>query len=275
MAYDIRPLSFAEILDRSFRVLLDNFYVLISIAAVIWVPWGVLTSLAAAYPIIIGLLVLLLMVWVGPLFQAALAIAIAEVYLERPITLTKAYRSARAILLPFFGTYLLFYAPFGGALLLFFMLPVARGIGSSAMLLLVLADFVGAFLISYLAIRWSLLGPVMVVERRFGGSALSKSSALVAGVWWRTAGVTIAAFLIAAVPIGILNLIWSSIPVLGVLLTGLARSITNTYSMIVIVVYYFDRRCRVEDFDLHHLAEQIRSESAPGNPVAAGVSPIV
>ena len=42
MTYDIRPLSFAEILDRSFRVYLDNFVPLFGISAVVWIPSGIL-----------------------------------------------------------------------------------------------------------------------------------------------------------------------------------------------------------------------------------------
>jgi hypothetical protein len=40
------------------------------------------------------------------------------------------------------------------------------------------------------------------------------------------------------------------------------------------VVYYFDRRCRLEDFDLRLLAEQIRAEGVPGGAAAAPASTI-
>ena len=46
MAYEIRPLSFAEILDRAFRVYLDNFVLLFGIAAVVWIPSGILLASA-------------------------------------------------------------------------------------------------------------------------------------------------------------------------------------------------------------------------------------
>ena len=47
MAYDIRPLSFGEILDRAFRVYLDNFVLLFGISAVVWIPSGILLASAA------------------------------------------------------------------------------------------------------------------------------------------------------------------------------------------------------------------------------------
>ena len=47
MTYDIRPLSFGEILDRAFRVYLDNFALLFGIAAIIWVPSGIILASGA------------------------------------------------------------------------------------------------------------------------------------------------------------------------------------------------------------------------------------
>jgi hypothetical protein len=133
----------------------------------------------------------------------------------------------------------------------------------------------GVPVIFYWNIRWSLIGPVMIVERRFGLSALRRSRDLVEGVWWRTFGIFVVAGLISQVPVGALNLLWSSIPVLGVLLSGLGAAISSAYSVIAIVVYYFDRRCRIEDFDLLLLAEQIRSQGAHDSPAASGASSLV
>ncbi len=44
MTYDIRPLSFGEILDRAFRVYLDNFKVLCGVSILIWAPNGILMA---------------------------------------------------------------------------------------------------------------------------------------------------------------------------------------------------------------------------------------
>jgi hypothetical protein len=78
------------------------------------------------------------------------------------------------------------------------------------------------------------------------------------------------AAIIVRVPLGVLDLLWSSIPVVGVVLSGLVTAIGYAYSAVVVIVYYFDRRCRLEDFDLRLLAEQIRTESAPGSPAMTG-----
>jgi len=114
----------------------------------------------------------------------------------------------------------------------------------------------------------------MVVESKFGTTALGRSGALVKGVWWRTLGIMVAAGLIVEVPVAVLNMIWHSIPLLGSILTGLASSVAWAYSHTVVVVYYFDRRCRAEDFDLLRLAEQIRSEARAGAPTPSGASTV-
>jgi len=99
MTYDIRPLSFGEILDRAFRVFLDNFALLFAIAATVWIPSGIILATAG----IIGrpaanVLNLLFLMVAGPVMQAALTVAVAEAYLDRPITIVEAYRAARPII---------------------------------------------------------------------------------------------------------------------------------------------------------------------------------
>src|SRR5215831_12620958 len=90
MAYQIRQLSFGEVLDRAVRVLIDNALVLIAISAIVEVPMTLLSSIGPKVLIVTGLLSLA----VVPLLQAAIAIAITEIYLDRPITIEKAYWSA-------------------------------------------------------------------------------------------------------------------------------------------------------------------------------------
>jgi hypothetical protein len=180
----------------------------------------------------------------------ALTAAVANVYLGRPITVGDAYRSIRIILTPIVGTYLLLYL----LVILGLIALVIPGI--------------------YLMNCWSLTGPVMIVEHRFGMTALRRSRQLVTGVWWRTFGIFIVAGLITGVPTGVLLLFWSFIPVFGPILTAGTKAIASSYSLVVLVIYYFDRRCRTEDFDLRFLAEQIRSETAAASPTTGESSSI-
>ena len=250
MAYDIHPLSFGEVLDRGFRVLRDNIVLLAGIAAVVFMPFGVLQALGQTSSRMFGSIANLFILLAAPVLQAALTVAIANVYLGKPISIEDAYRSAMAILVPLLGTYLLLYL----FLILGFIFLIIPGI--------------------YLMNCWVFAGQVMIIEQRFGMESMRRSRTLVRGAWWATFAITLSAGLISEVPTLALAAIWSFIPFFGPILTAATRSVTSTYAAIVVVIYYFDRRCRVEDFDLHFLAEQIRAESRADSAPAAGASTV-
>ena len=267
MTYDIRPLSFGEILDRAFRVYLDNFAALFGISAVVWIPSGILLASAAvvgnAAALILNLLFLLV---AGPIMQAALTIGVAEAYLDRPVTIPEAYRSSRPIILPLLGTYLL--------MVLLFAVPGVV-VGISAVIsraLFVIAAIALAVIVVYFVGCWSVIGPVMIVERRFGMAALRRSRELVVGSWWRTVGILVTAALIAGVPTAALKFVWGFIPVIGVILTAATQAVSSTYTAVALMIYYFDLRCRIEDFDLRLLAEQVRAQTASAMTPAPGSS---
>jgi hypothetical protein len=268
MAYDIRPLSFGEILDRAFRVVLDNFALLFGIAAVVWLPSALLlVSGAVIGPVAASILYSLFLMIAAPVMHAALIDGVAEAYLGRPIEIGDAYQSIRPILWSYFGTLLLV-----GIL---FVIPGASIAGVAFMLgrpLFILAIILigGAFI--YFGVLVAFVAPVMIVERRFAMAALRRSRELVLGSWWRTVGILVTAGLIASVPAGTLKLLWGFIPFVGVILTAMTQAVSTTFSAVALMVYYFDRRCRVEDFDLRLLAEQVRSQSAPSMTPAPGSS---
>ena len=257
MAYDIRPLSFGEILDRAFRVYLDNFMLLFGISAAVLIPSGILLASAS----VVGngaasVLNLIFLMLAAPVMQAALTIAVAETYLGRPVTIVDAYQSSRPIIMPLLGTYLL--------MAVLILVPGAI-VGVTYLLwkpLFVIALLAYIVVIFYFIGCWSLAGPVMIVERHFGISAPRRSRELVVGSWWRTIGILITASLIAGVPAAALKFVWAFIPIIGVILTAATQAVSSAYSAVALMIYYFDRRCRTEDFDLRLLAEQVRAETA-------------
>jgi hypothetical protein len=249
LAYNIRPLSFAEILDRAFRVFRDHFSVLVGISAVLWLPYGAILAVGNTSHVVSGIASLAFLLFL-PVMSVALTAAVANVYLDRPIMVGDAYRSVRVILTPIVGTYLLLY------------------------LLVILGFFALVIPGFYLLTCWSLAAPVMIVEHRFGMTALRRSRQLVTGVWWRTFGIIGVSSLITEVPAGVLHLFWSFIPVFGPILDEGTWAIALSYSLVVMVIYYFDRRCRTEDFDLRFLAEQIRSDAAAASPAIGEPSSI-
>ena len=256
MAYDIHPLSFSELLDRGFRLLIDNFALFVGINLVVFLPYGFLLALVQPHAASgampgpgVGILSLLFLMIGVPLAYMALATAIAAAYLDRPTTIGDSYRAVLPILLPVIGTDLLV----GILLILALIALVVPGI--------------------YFGVCWVFILVVMIVERKFGMGAASRSRQLVSGVWWYTLGVMVVSGLIASVPAGILQIIWARIPFLGPILTQATQAVTSTYSTIVLIVYYFDRRVRTEGFDLKLLAEHVR-ENMTARAATAGVSPV-
>jgi hypothetical protein len=248
-SYNIRPLSFAEILDRAFRVLVDNFALLAGIACVVWVPYGFVTAVGHSSVVVNVLAALLIMIG-GPIVHVALTAAVAKAYLGQPTTIGNAYADVRPIFLPIMGTYLVLEV----LLILAFIALVVPGV--------------------YLSVCWSLVGPIMIVEKRFGMKALSRSRELVRGVWWQALGISFVAGFLVSLPGVALSFLWVFIPFLGPILTAATQGILVTYPLVALIIYYFDRRCRTEDFDLRLLAEQIRSESAAAGVRADGVSTV-
>ncbi|MBF6560046.1 MAG: hypothetical protein IVW56_07135 [Candidatus Binataceae bacterium] len=240
MAYNIRPLSFVEVLDSSFQVYRDNFILLAGIAAVAFVPEALLIAIFRSGHrgmLIIGFLLTLLLT---PIMLIAATTAIASVYLDRPVTIVDAYRSAGNIFTPVVGTILL-----------------KDVLGLLGLIALVVPGI-------YLIVAWSLVLPVTVIEHRFGVTALRRSRQLVTGEWWDTLGIILVAALLSWVPAWVLDTFWHFIPVVGPILTAMTESIATAYGYVVIVIYYFDRRCRLEDFDLRLLADQVRMEGMAG-----------
>lgn len=238
MSYEVRQLSFAEVFDRGFALLRNQFPLLVGISAAVYVPYSLALAVGAAIDNIILIIVsILAFIAAVPIMQAALTVATTETYLGRQTSIGEAYRTAVRLALPIMGTYLL---------MTLLLIP--------AFLLLVLPGI-------YFMVCWMLVGPIMIVEQRFGMSGLRRSRELVRFRWARGAAVMLLAALMIGVISGALGFLWSFIPFVGPVLNGLTQAVTSAFSLVVITVLYFDLRCRHEDFDLHFLAEQVRAAS--------------
>jgi hypothetical protein len=181
----------------------------------------------------------LAMLAVLPLSQLAVTRAVSEAYLNTPLTLAEAYKTALKSYGPYLGTCLL----------------VGLAVMGLIFLLIVPAIYFG--------VAWSLVGPVAVVEGVFGGAAMKRSRALAKGYWWRIWSVLFVATFITGIVSAGVSAVLGSIPLLGPALTGGVQSIAAAYTSIALVVLYVDLRCRHEDFDLQLLANQV----AKGAPV--------
>ena len=253
MSVPIRAMTLSEILDQSFKLLRSQFALLVAIAAVLYVPMSVLPALFLDFEpgtvpgpsFWITYAVILLIALVGlPWSQLAITWAISESALGRTCTFGDAYGETQSRYLPYVGTWLLA------------SLGIVVG-----MFLLILPGI-------YLAVLWMPVGAVVVIDGLSGPAALGRSRDLVSGSWWRAFGVALVAGIITTVVGGGFNWMFGFIPVVGPLLNGLVGAVTFAFYAVVVVVLYFDLRCRHEDFDLQLLADAIGSE-VDSRPVGA------
>lgn len=250
MSYEIREMSFGEILDMGFRLLRNHFVLLVGIAAVFYVPFGLAVSAlvdpsgpAPGPEVLLGVLgaMLLTMAIVNPIVLAAITHAVGESYLGRAASIGGALRVGVSILLPLIGT----------------------------SILAVLAELVGFALLVipgvYLALAFILLQQVIVLERVFGFTALTRSHELMKGHKLRGFGILLVTSIIMMILSTALGLFAAFVPVLGPVLEAVGQSVGYAFMSAVLVVFYFDVRCRQEAFDLEHLARLVEEE--------AGVTP--
>lgn len=161
------------------------------------------------------------------LVQAATARALVELDAGRPIGPVRAYRLAFDdvhTLLPALGL----------------AVGIVVVLGATGVLLPVAA---------WLAVRWSLLGPVVELERPSPLAALRRSGALVKGRWLRVGTLVAAATAVLALGsvLGALLILVTAapLPLLNVV-AGIVYVLTIPYVALVTAYVYFDARTRAE-----------------------------
>lgn len=246
MRYEVRAMSMGELLDTGFRLLRDHFVLLLGISAALYVPLSILQAALGApgqgqdptLTLGVSLLFLLLFLAISPVVGVAITYALGEVYMGRTATIGEAFRKGLAILMPVLGTSLLSALAVMGALLLLIVPGVWVGLGLL------------------------LLSQVMVFENRFGSAALGRSLELMKGQRLRGFGIVLVVAILSSV-IGFgAQLALGFIPLVGPVASGLVSAVTGAYMSAVLVVLYFDVRCRKEAFDLEHLARAVEGGAA-------------
>jgi len=274
MRYEIRALSFAEILDTAFRLVRNHGKLLIGLPALVHVPVVVLQrwllapgQAAGAAPVrttIAGVVMLVLILVVFPFIFMSLTWAIGRVYTGDQPTFGDTLRESRRYLVPVIGTSLLYVLFVLGmaALVGLAMLVAAFLVPNQWVLAVALIGVVGFVALCWLFLAYLLVWPVMMLEKIFGMRALARSRELMQGRKWRAVGLTFVAGLIVAVLGGVLQLALSFIPLVGTLAEGLAQAVGIAYQTTVTTLLYFDARSRAEAFDVEHLANQVRGQLA-------------
>ena len=129
--------------------------------------------------------------------------------------------------------------------------PLLRALGIAVGVWVVLTAT--AFLLPvalWLAVRWSLLAPVVEIEGRSGVDTLRRSNSLVRGHWLRVAtlvGVGTALALLAGPLLGALLILLTDAPVaLLNVIAGIVYALAMPFVALTTAYVYFDRRTRLE-----------------------------
>lgn len=244
MDYEIRTMSFGEILDMGFRILKNHFVLLVGLEAIVSVPPIVVSNYLTGgsdvpdpFTLLTGMLPLLLALLIlQPIIMAAITHAISESYLSRSVTFGGALRFALTIVLPLLGTWILtsLIVMVG---FVFFVIP-------------------GLFLL----LMFVVLTPVMVTEGVFGFAAMERSWSLMKGNLLRALGLLIVTGILSSALTAGVGMLAGFIPLIGSVVAGIAQAAASAFGTAALVVLYFDIRCRKEAFDLEHLASQVESD---------------
>lgn len=256
MSYKIQELSLGGILDQAIKLVKDHFGLLFGIVALVYIPFnmvvgmyvvtelppnpGILAPLeeqrafqaeaAKILPITAtaGLLTFLLII---PLSNAAIIDAVAKLYLGKPTSVMGSIKVGLGRILPLIWTSILM----GLAIMGGFILLIIPGI--------------------IFAFWFSLSNHVVVLEKLDGTAALKRSKALMSG---NIGTVFVLGILLAVMGWGI-GMVSGLIaqPMAAVAVRVILASVMTLLSTAALVVFYFSCRCKLENFDLEHLAESM------------------
>jgi hypothetical protein len=268
----LRPRRVGEILDAAIKIYLANARTLMGLAAAVVIPVQVVIAIVYLSTFSAGsdvpggsfaislhpqpaqdpaaragasVVVSLLSLVVAAFVTAASVKAVSDAYLGHPPAIGTSLRYALRRLLAVLGCELLRVL----GLIVAFVALIVPGV--------------------WLYGRWSVALPALLVERTGPVSALRRSSRLVKGRWWPSAGVLIVSSVMAAIVGGALSALLiglASLPSqpslgLAVLVTTLSGVVTGVitqpFTATVTTILYYDLRVRREAYDLQVLADQL------------------
>jgi len=284
MSYAMRPLTLAEILDSAFRLVETKWKTLIGLSLVMQVPL-ILLGLAlpgifdpVAQPLagaeewpsekiltvaggILGLG--LLYAFLYPFIVAAVTACAGNFYLGRRFGLGDAARAGLRTLFRLIASYFVWAIAYLGALALIAgatglaftitgsligsLIEAAGVVGLLiAVLLGVAIGGVALFWVLFAAMVSSLLPPIAVLESNGVLGTLRRAFELGAVAKGRLIGIVLTTALIVGFPVVGAQMMVDTIPIAGLFIWATFQAIGFAFSTAVMVVLYFDLRCRVE-----------------------------
>jgi hypothetical protein len=193
--------------------------------------------------IINGVIFLVAVTVVYPLMTGALIHAVSEQYFRQTISIGQAYRFAWRRFGAMIGAWILAFLAVAGIIAICISVATFSWVGWICIV-------VGSVAAIYLMVGWIFLWQAALLEGLGPIAALSRSWALVKGIWWRVFGIMLVLVLIAVA----INAILGLIPVVGEIIGSiLVAPIVITSATLL----YYDLRVRKEGYSLEALAEEL------------------
>jgi hypothetical protein len=301
MSFDLRPLTLAELLDRSFSTYKRHVWLFVGIMAVPGAFQMVAALLLRLFnttarrgltpeetlrqivPIMIGSFIFSIIYLAAYTFAlGATAFAVSQLYLGRETTVGLAYRavrphSGRLLALMLWGTLRLVGTWFGLIILtavlagvLSLLSPILSGI------VMVVALIGSALLVGFMAVRYGVAVPAVVLESIPGGAGLSRSVELTQGnlgrvfllmlcamiIAYATAAIFQGPFMMASFLAGPETPAALGLALVGALLGAVGGMFSGPIMIIGLAMMYYDLRIRKEALDLHMLLENLDAPRA-------------
>jgi hypothetical protein len=227
-----------------------------------------LNSYLGILAVTLGLLLLSLLI-VVPLGEAATTRAVSDRYLDRPSSLLSAYRAAWGRLGALIAMILILILVYAGSLavvILFTALLGAAGAGGLGALLAIIA-FIGLIpVLVMIYVRTVVAVPAIVLERVSGWGGLKRSWQLIGGRFWPTFGRMLLLVLITSIISGVVSTIFQ-VPgnliapnnsfVFQQVAGAIAAVFVGPITYIGVTLLYYDIRIRKEGFDIEMLARSL------------------
>jgi hypothetical protein len=298
-----RSMSVGEWLDATFTLYRRNFALIASISAVVQIPYALLTwllfqltgvaafvrspfasfstqtitpaqeqQLLNSYLGVLGVtvgLVLVSLLVIVPLGEAATTRAVSDRYLDRPSSLLSAYRAAWSRLGALVSMICILIGAYVGslaAIILLALLLGAAGAGGLGALLAVLAIIALVPVLFTVYVRTVVAVPAIVLERVSGWHGLQRSWGLIRGRFWPTTGRMLLLALITSIISSVIAAVFelpgaALLPgdtfVFDQVASAIAAVFVGPVTYIGVTLLYYDIRIRKEGFDIEMLARSL------------------
>ncbi len=296
---DLRPMSIGEVLDRTFKLYKNEFWLFTGIMSLPFLGVFVfnilmglgssraVSSLNVGSPsfspglIATGVggvaLFLVLMLFLMCVGQAATIFAVSDVYLGRPATIRSSFAQVRGHILQVIGTILLVFFLLGVGVALC-IVPITLIVRVSPLLIFGLILLV-LFGVLVLACRLALAVPVVTLEHDGVVAAVSRSMDLTKGfamqiflilfLYWVLSSIASVIFTFPFLFMSMLprpHVLPFGITVLQDVATFIAQVLVAPIETIAISLMYYNLRVRKEGFDLEHLMSTMGTSSPSAMP---------